>query len=223
MRRRTRMGGVVLLVSRQSYMILAIPNTGSDWLMDCISRCGDFRPFVKEYFNPRTNPSIEAELAGYFGCELASHSAGIFFNHEACLQAVFERTWLKENYTLDKEVWSFAKIPFFNARFKCVVLLRGFINSFPPKRGEVWQWYDCIAHQLAITGISFMERAEKAFAQAQETLLESAVRLGIPIIQWEDLMRLEVDALATLLRDSLPWPLDHEKLAQTIAETRIPR
>lgn len=213
--------------ARKPFLIISTPNSGSDWLAECIQRATRWRYFRKEFFNPLTNGPYAETLLSQFGCELATGAENLATCYTQQIDTVIERTWPRDTYDLNKEVWSFCKLPALKAHFDCIVLTRSTSSLFPPSRLRVWQWYDAIWHALKKSGrielnaATPQARAREAHSAATDILLRDATAMSVPQLSYDQLITAEPDEvrristwLATI------WPLDAEKLAVEIITTR---
>lgn len=209
------------------FLIVSTPNSGSDWLAECIQRATGWRYFRKEFFNPLTNGAYAETLLSAFGCELATGAEHLSTCYTQQIDAVIERTWPPDTYDLNKEVWSFCKLPALVAHFDCLVLTRSTSSLFPPSRLRVWQWYDAIwnalkkARRIELNATTPLARAREAHGAANDILLRDATALRVPQLSYDHLISStpeEVRRCCTWLAEI--WPLDAEKLAVEIITTR---
>jgi hypothetical protein len=119
--------------ARDQYLIVSLPNSGTDWLCPIIARHGGLRYYHKEFFNPICNPKHGAILEWDFGCELAScyRNIGVPWDRqEQRLDAAYRATWATESYNFDKENFVLQKVAWFAKRFKIVMLHRAASSVF---------------------------------------------------------------------------------------------
>ena len=184
----------------RQYMILSLPNHGSDWLCEILAKHGHgdvLRYYHKEFFNPICNPKHATVLEDAFGCELAScyHNIGVrSCEQEAEIASVYRLTWMAEHYNFDKENFSAMKVPFFARHFQLAFLYRAVDNVFPPSRLRVWAFYDAIYMGLLSTGVvqdneqrDLKERARVAHAACWGEMRHQAEKLDAPILDYERL------------------------------------
>lgn len=191
-----------------------MPNCGSDWFAGCIHRSQNLNYF-REFFNPITNRKYSPILEKAFGCEsITSYQNIANFDYNAC-KKTYEETWLKERFNFTKENYSAFKIEFFKDYFDCIALIRDIKNVFPPKRPEVYYWYDAIYAALNLKEkLSMVGRSIAAFNVYKEKFIEECEKFNIKIIKWESLV---YDS-----REDLNY-LGDEKLIDEVIKTRIPK
>jgi hypothetical protein len=214
-------------MAQKPFLLLGTPNSGTDWLAGCIARVTGWRYFQKEFFNPLTNAACAETLLTEFGCELVTGLGNLATCYTQQIDAVIEKTWPRDFYDFNKEVWSFAKLPALVAHFDCLVLTRSTSSLFPPSRLRVWQWYDAIwnslhaAGRIELNATTPIARAREAHAAANDILLRDAAALRVPQLSYDHLISStpeEVRRCCTWL--ATIWPLDAEKLAVEIITTR---
>ena len=144
------------------YLILSLPSSGSDWLSRILAKNSELQYYDKEFFNPACNWNFELVDGGYshilekgFGCEWASSCKNIADRNVSLdlLESIYQETWLRQNYTFDKENYSAFRVPFFKRYFDIVYLYRSVRTLFPPSRARVLNWYDAIYASLKMNGI----------------------------------------------------------------------
>lgn len=181
-------------MSSRPFLLLSLPNSGSDWLASCIVAATGWRYYRKEFFNPLTNPDCADELLKAFGCELVTGSEHLCTCDRAAVSAAVQATWPRDTFDFNKEVWSFAKLPALVEHFNCMVLTRSGASLFPPSRLRVWQWYDAIWHQLPRNGrplfaVSPRTRAVEGHAVARDMLLRDALAYEVPCLDYERIVQ----------------------------------
>lgn len=173
-------------------MLLTVPSSGSDWLARVLARNAKVNYYEKEFFNPICNRKHGAALERDFGCELVSCYQNIA--RDAATQPgiglTIDRTWGREQYTFDKEVWSAFKIPAFVERFRCALLYRSPQQTFPPSRDRVYSWYDAIWNALREQGMvaeckPLTERAVEAHTHCWQRMFAAAAKYSIPILHYD--------------------------------------
>ena len=225
-------------VSECSIALLSLPNTGTDWLVGLLLRQNPQLRYFREFFNPICNPKYENVLNQAFGCEMVDNYRMIVKPFCPCDQ-VFEKTWAKENYNFTKENYGAFKLAWFVQRFDCFVLYRRAELSLPGSRMPVKAWYDAMYWSLlrnkwtleadlrslvdfAIEhGKSMAKRQVAAFVIYYYKLLKDAYRFGVPVLDYEELMRRSREDLVPYVQ-GLPAVLDAARLADDLIEERRP-
>ena len=191
---------------RHQYMMLSLPNSGTDWLCRILAKHGrgdGLRYYDKEFFNPICNLKYATVLEGPFGCELAScfENIGVRSEYQARdLEAAYRATWEMEGYNFDKENFSALKVPFFAQHFDIVFLYRPAYNVFPPSRLRVWAWYDAIYTAMVANGeieadqLDLQERALAAHAECWRVMRAAAAKIGAPILDYETLCKASTES-----------------------------
>lgn len=177
-----------------------------------------------------TNPDYALILGRAFGCELVSYYRQLGTRDAASVAWVIRETGALEKFRFNKEVWSFAKLPMLCAHFDCLVLTRAAESLFPPSRLRVWQWYDAIYNALLVSyplGKMLLlaghprERCLAAHEAARFILETDAARCGVPIIDYDMMASGDSGDVAAVARCiAQRWPLNAEKLAETILSSR---
>ena len=191
---------------RHQYMMLSLPNSGTDWLCRILAKHGrgdGLRYYDKEFFNPICNLKHATVLEGPFGCELAScfENIGVRSEYQARdLEAAYRATWEIEGYNFDKENFSALKVPFFAQHFDIVFLYRPADNVFPPSRLRVWAWYDAIYTAMVAKGVieadqlDLQGRALAAHKACWDIMRDAAKRFGAPILDYETLCKASTES-----------------------------
>jgi hypothetical protein len=223
---------------REQVLMLALPNTGSDWLAELWLRQGPGLRYFREFFNPICNPKYEDVLNRAFGCEMADNYALLARPGCPC-DEVYERTWAREDYNFTKENYSAFKVGAFAERFRCFVLYRKAEASLPGGRLQVKTWFDAMYASLAVNrealapdvrrlvGFAAAEadtinkRQVAAFVIYYYQLLKEARRRGLPVLDYDALMSRSCAGLVPYL-SRLPGVLDPERLAREVCATRRP-
>lgn len=174
-------------------LMLTLPNSGSTWFAATLAKhIEGCRYYDKEFFNPVCNIKHERVLSRQFGSELVSCYRNIARYGDANIHDDIAQTWGREPYTFTKECQSPFKLPVFSQHFSCFAFLRRAENTFPPGRLRVWSFYEHAWHALREEGhrcvANTLEgRAREAHDIQMTAIIDSAKRLGVPIIWWEDL------------------------------------
>jgi hypothetical protein len=208
-------------------MMVSLPNSGSTWLAEMIAKhVPGLRYYDKEFFNPVCNLKYADKLSEFFGSELVECFRNIVSEDATGIDRVIEATWGNEEYTFDKECQSALKLPVFMRHFRCFVLLRD--NPFPPSRARVWSFYEhaywalhesdyAIEEEVTLVG-----RARAAHAWLRARLLHDAMRLEVPVLHYEALMRDDLAGLKARLSAAVGGKV--EALAKAIIDSRrIPK
>ncbi len=219
-------------------LMLALPNTGTDWLVGLWLRQNPGLRYYREFFNPICNPKYEDVLSRAFGCEMAGHYALLARPGCPCGQ-VYEQTWAREGYNFTKENYSAFKVGAFARRFRCFVLYRKAEASLPGGRLQVKTWFDAMyaslmANRSALAADlrelvalataeadTINKRQVAAFVIYYYQLLKEARRRGLPVLDYDVLMSHSAAELVPYL-SGLPGVLDPERLAHEVCATRRP-
>jgi hypothetical protein len=219
-------------------LLLSLPNTGTDWLVDLLLRHNPGLRYYREFFNPICNPKYEDVLGRAFGCEMVGHYEMIA-RTRGPWEEVYEQTWAREAYNFTKENYSAFKAHALVRKFTCFVLYRRAEMTLPGSRVQVKTWYDAmywslIRNQAALESdvrslVAYAgaeadtvnKRQVAAFVIYYYQLLKEAKKYGLPVIDYDNLMRYSHDELVPYLR-GVPGVVDPEGLAQDISQTRRP-
>lgn len=222
-------------------MLLSLPNSGTDWLVGCICRCENLN-YYREFFNPIVNPQYEDIIASAFGCELNDTSDMIAapISDEITFE-VLQNTWRKTNFNFTKENYSPFKLRFFKSFFECFVLYRETEMCIPGSRREaVMTWYSSLwsslKNNLATLPHSIFAATDWAIKNANtinkrqvaahilcgHNLLQDARKMGVPVLQYNDLMSLPEQKIAETMSGIHNFR-NPEKIAQEIVNSRRPR
>jgi hypothetical protein len=221
---------------RRPIVLLSLPNTGTDWLVDLWLHQNPTLRYFREFFNPICNSKYEDQLNRSFGCEMVDNYSMIAkpLRH---YDPVYQRTWAKENYNFTKENYSAFKLDWFLDKFDCFVLYRRAELTLPGSRLQVKTWYDAMYCSLlrnrwtlepdvrllvdfAVSEAdTIAERLVAAFVIYYYKLLRDAHRRNVPVLDYDHLMQLGVVELALLLY-GLPGVVDAEKLANDVCQER---
>ena len=210
------------------YMLLSLPNSGSDWLMGIIAKQPDMKYYHKEFFNPICNATYRATLETVFGCELIGSYRNIAIpssEQSFGLESAYRATWNAAEFNLNKEVYSPCKLPFFNQHFRCAILQRQTESLFPPSRLRVLAWYDAIWHSLLarnqVYGYPSLEhRAKQAHEITANALFSDAFNEDVPVISYDLLMTASIAEVQKHL--DCGWiGLDWNEVAKEVIATRV--
>lgn len=187
--------------------LLALPNTGSDWVAKTICKVNPTLKYHREFFNPICNQPMAKEIERAFGWECAPYNIA---RDVACLPLddVKANTWDRTHLTFTKEVYSAFKVDWFVKHFRCIVVTRGVENTFPPRRENVPIFFQAMytslvrhkhSYPLLEPAISFVQATAKnvqqrnvgAFLIYTHQLLSSAARHTLPVLEWERLIKPE--------------------------------
>jgi len=186
------------------------------------------RYFEIEYFNPLQNGKRFHDLLDCFGCELASGYQNIAADvPQWRIDRCISRTWLRDDYTFTKEVFSPYKLPLLVEHFQCAVLLSESSLVFPPTRRRIYVFYEHAARAIRETGRAFVpsvaslhDTAVAAHDTMAAALYRDAIALHVPVIHYRDTLTGNLDALRELC-DSLRWSqLDSDAAAARLFATR---
>jgi hypothetical protein len=218
--------------SDDQYLILSLPNSGTDWLCPILAEHGGLHYYRKEFFNPITNPQYGHVLEAGFGCELPTCHRNIGRGAEAAdLEAIYRETWLREEgaWNFDKEVYSPLKVEFFARHFRIAFLHRPVESVFPPSRLRVWAWYDAIYCAFLASGRIGQSRGARPLAvrariahhTAWAAMREAAVRLDAPVLDYDLLCQADAATIrAHLSRGWIRDVVDVEAAVASILATR---
>ncbi len=214
----------------KQYVILSLPNSGSDWLADVICQSSGLRYFRKEFFNPICNARHGDRLADGFGCELVGCYKNIAAPYDVDeLDRIYSETWEGSGYDFNKEVFSPFRVGWFARHFQIVVLVRSIEGVFPPARLRVWQWYEAIWQSIAYSFQplpldTMVARALAGYQTAHTAMVRDAAELGIHVLRYDDLIQLpEADLRKHLGQGWLAEVIDQDRAVARILETRDPR
>jgi len=223
---------------RRPIALLSLPNTGTDWFAGLLLRQNPALRYYREFFNPICNPKYENELNKAFGCEMVENYRILARPYCPC-EDVYWRTWAREKYNFTKENYSGFKLDWFSLRFDVFVLYRAAELTFPGERLQVKTWYDAMYGSLlknkwglerdvrALVDFACLhadtvnKRQVAAFVIYYFKLLKDAHRYGVPVLDYDQLMRGSTEELSRVLRE-LPGVRDVERLAQEVSATRRP-
>ena len=227
-----------LVPAPRPIVLLSLPNTGTDWLVNLLLRQNPQLKYYREFFNPICNPVYENVLNRVFGCEMVDNFA-LIAKAQCRYEAVYRQTWSKENYNFTKENYSAFKLNWFVQHFDCVVLYRRAELSLPGSRLPVKTWYDAmycsvlrnrwtlepdvrVLVDFAVAEAdTIAKRLVAAFVIYYYKLLKDAHRHNVPILDYDRLMDLSGVELASYLR-GVPAVADAEKLAYDVCTERRP-
>ena len=202
-------------------MLLSVPNSGSDWLAPLLAKAEGLNYFDKEFFSPICNQKYREVIASGFGCEMVSnyHMIGVDWKRQQpYLESLYRKTWERETWTADKEVFAFRKIGFFAPRFRCIALHRSRDLTLPPKRRRVQVYYDAIYWALdRPPGPDLKTRVLRAFDQASAELLQACADFSIPVLDYAVLCFGDAAAVADELQKC---DIVNSALVTSILETR---
>lgn len=215
--------------------IISLPSSGSTWFAKQLIEATGLTPPPDdnyEFFQPLRTQRHELELSKCFGLEIPSlyRNVAIPSDDQPKIHEVYNATWGQENFSICKEVWSFAKVAFFNQYFRTVCLTRSPDETFPPNRLRVYGWYDAIyrayvdlrGQMTEPTGLRHIEgRARIGHAFATVAMLGDAQVLKVPVIQYSVLMNGNRKQVYNELNVFwLNTDIDVEKLTDKIMSTR---
>lgn len=205
-------------------LMQSLPNSGSTWLAEMLAKHLPDCSYVMEFFNPLRNPKYEQVLSRQFGCELIASHRNIASAGWIGIDDDIINTWGRERFTFTKEVFSPFKLPVFVRHFKCFVLLRSAEQSFPPSRARIWSfyehaWFAMREHGITVTGATVRERALSAHAVMSARIREDAARLGVPVIEYQELFG-SADAVRACLTRALGDDVTQACVAEIMA-TRV--
>ncbi len=227
------------IVKDKSAMMLSLPNSGTDWLMQCIRR-DDSVIYFREYFNPVTNGSVNHILDKGFGCETEHTYRNIAADiDELTLQRILNDTWMQSEFNFTKENYSMFRVNFFAPRFNCFALYRPTRLSIPSlgSPDSVNRWYHAIYHSIMFNMNSLPESIrvlatwvqENAVADAQKyisshvmasyQLLQAAKENNVPIMKFEDLMTADAPQIEQMFAET-NTVLEPAAIARAIVNTR---
>ena len=211
--------------ARDQYLILSLPNSGTDWLCPILARQGGLRYYQKEFFNPICNPVHGTRLEAAFGCELASCYANIglpWDRQVETLESLYRTTWAAEPYNFDKENFSPLKVAWFARHFRIVMLHRAASSVFPPSRLRVLAWYDAIYNAMADHGhlvrqaVDLTARAKRAHEVSWVLMRQAAACLDIPVLDYDELCTADRDRVRQSL--AVGWIADVVNIAGAAAD-----
>ena len=219
-------------------MILALPNTGTDWLASNICECDSKIRYSREFFNPICNKKYEMILKPWFGCEMASSIAGIakkISKNE--YNDIINKTWKYENFNYTKENYSSFKVENHVNKFNCCVFYRRLSQTLPGSRhwNVIENWYCSMFQSLILNqetideslkplvefainnAATFDEQCAMAYLTYYAKLFLDAKKYGLPIVHYEKLITGEE---ADVINEVKKIPGVRSDLAENIIQTR---
>lgn len=221
------------------FMMLALPNTGTDWFVSQICDSNEKLKYYREYFNPITNHICPDKIATIFGCELSETINTIA---KPCswqqYKAVLDATWNKDKFNFTKENYSIFQIHHHCRAFNCFVLHRELEYCLPSlnRLNDVNSWYDAIYQSIANNIIlldseiqsivafakkhadTLSKRTAAAHIIGYRQILKSAQKFNLPVIEYNTLMDGTKDEITFHLQAlKLCSP---ERLAEKIIKSR---
>lgn len=213
---------------RTNAFMLSLPNSGSSWLGEMIGHClTDGGAYYRGYFNPATCPQEhELRIGEHFGDELLAYYKNIALPAGPGFDELIRETWFaQDRFTFTKDVLNPLKLEGLSRHFRCFVLHRSEASSWPPSRSRVLSFYEHAWHAMVEAGFELGERTLHARAlEARRVLTEAlhgqAHRLGVPILDYDEIMEASATELATLFEPLVGFQCDVERLGEGIAQTR---
>lgn len=186
-------------------MMMSLPNSGTTWLGDVIARFLPRGPeaYTREYFNPVFTYKHDVQLRRFFGADLVSCYHNLALADAPGIDECIRDTFFADGrYDFTKEVFSPFKLGVFARHFDCFLMMRSAQDSLPPNRVRVWNSYEHIWHALKLlsdltgmqstfgplTAKDTYSKAYEAHAICDTVLRADAARLGVPVIEFQDLM-----------------------------------
>lgn len=231
----------MLNFENKAFMLIGLPNTGTDWFAEQICHSSNKVRYFREFFNPITNPDCSNDLA-IFGCEdrkTIDRIASSYTWDE--YKKVLKNTWEKYNYNFTKENYSLFQIHHHHKIFKCFVLYRELEFCLPSvtRYYDVNRWYNAI-YESMINNESILDASlspyiefckkhannldKKAIAAhviGYKQIFLVAKEYNLPIVEYNKLLELNYQELVNYL--SFLKNIYPEKLAKNIIQTRKKR
>lgn len=214
------------------YMLVGNPNSGTDWIAPILARHvrgGPERYWQKEFFNPVTNPKYRELLMPVFPSEAFStvKNYGIRLTPqlmEEVLEPIYQDSWMREDFTFNKEVCTPDFLEWYQRHFVLVGLIRETRTLFPPTKARTWSMYEAMWHGMVQNGwplrrSSTMEsRAMEAHEVARLHLMREMQRLNVPYLRYEVLTKgAPEDVYSEFSR--VDW-LDADSITEEVVSTR---
>ncbi len=234
----------MMQTNSKPYMMLGLPNTGTDWFADIISANSNLK-YSREFFNPIVNEFFAEEIAKMFGCELPSTSYKIAQPHTwEEYENVLNATWKRTAFNFTKENYSAFQIEHHVKAFNCFVLHRDvrFSLPSPDRTNRVKTWYDTIYHSMVLNrdfletdvqslvdfAISNANTINKKQVSAHiigyYKTLKDAKKYRLPVIKYETLVTESEENLCEYLNKNSMWRLGSIKgMVRDIINSRKPR
>lgn len=231
-----------MLFEKKPFLLLGLPNTGTDWFAKVICDSNLNLTYFREYFNPITNKEISDQLIPAFGCEIPET---INYIARPCswneYKTLIENTWKKSKLNFTKENYSIFQIRHHQKKFNSFVLYRDLEHSLPSitRFDEVNSWYKAIYDSIIfnINTLSHKLKCLAEFCQKQADTLEkqvisahimgyrqtidSAIEFKIPIFNYDKLINYDENQLIEYLS---PLKIaDPIQLSYNILKTRKKR
>lgn len=208
-------------------LMLGVPNSGTSWLGELIGRNLRVGSYYREYFNVALCPRRhEQRLRSYFGSELISSYMNIATGWSDGIDEAIMDTWFAQSeFTFTKDVFNPAKLPVFQTHFDCFVLHRDEAMSWPPSRGRVYGFGEAYWHAFKLGGefnleLELEQMALQGRRHGEKVLLGDAALIGVPVVNYSDVMTLGSADLADLFAPLLDSVADVAKLAIDIVAHR---
>jgi len=238
-----------MLHIKKPFMLLGLPNTGTDWFVSQICDSNKNLLYYREFFNPITNDLYSEEISEFFGCELSTTARNIakrILPEE--YKKIITNTWKKTNFNFTKENYSAFQIENHQEVFDCFVLYRDIKNSLPSqgensdRKAAVINWYDSIyfslienQNDLESDVLEILKFAKKkanninkkiisAHIICYYKMLKDAKKYKIPVINYSILIEKEKKEVMNHLDEMMVWKIGNtEWISDNILKTRKKR
>ena len=239
----------MLYFTKKPFMLLGLPNTGTDWLASQICDSNKNLLYYREFFNPITNDLYPEEISEFFGCELSTTARNIAKKIlPPDYKKTIKHTWKKTDFNFTKENYSAFQIENHQESFDCFILYRKLCESLPSqdqnpeRRGAVINWYDSIYFSLIENqkqlepdvadlvefsknkANSINKKIASAHVICYYKILKDAKKYKIPVINYSILTENRGEEIANHLQEMLVWKLANvDDVTKKILKTRKKR
>lgn len=227
--------GFVLLMSwplyAKDFMTTGFPSSGSSWFFNTLRSIRHDINHNGEFFN----------FLGTGGPGATDEKAKRIFSSflkEAFNQAM--EKWKKSGQTVTKEIHGYMKLPFYQKEFDIVCLYRHRKYTFPSGASKGDSWILPIYNGFVANDYEnpILQKIKNYLVQNTKKALEKEVaihivawyitfkhaqRYGFPIMEYEQLMRLNKQPLSNYLKERLPDAIYSEQFVNALLASRRSR
>lgn len=218
---------------KKQYMVVSFPRQGTDFFMNCLVKNNSNLFYYREFFSPICTPiEYVSWIRTAFGAE--NRIDKIFFNNEKVLEKVYKETWCKTNFNITKEVFSFAKVSFYQKHFELLALFRHRRNTFPTTRPWfIMPIYDSFMRSnIEFTGVREVKEyfnSLKINDILKQTLIHTLCwylqfhqiqNSNTKILRYGYLINMQKEELDLYLKNNMPVSLYNKNIADNIIKSR---